>query len=327
MAKGDQRLRIFISIQLVWLAIVSLLGAWWGSVLIRQAQIIADLQVASGHLQEAARLQLAHTQRMVRWEAPVFFALIVGCAFAVFWIYWRDAQRTKSLSAFFAAFTHELRTPLASLRLQAETIADSLEKRLSPGDLPKRLIEDTVRLEDQVDRALELARLEGGGPVCTSPVPLRSWLDRFLQKGEIAPSSVQIEVDRGLVIQGDLRSLHIIFRNVFENSIRHASHASNDSIASQGSKGSPVCIHVSGESKDNWVHLKLRDNGPGFSGNSKKIFQLFERGEKSQGAGVGLYLVKILMERMGGSVEALSGPGFALLLKFREGGSDVGSEV
>lgn len=318
MAKGDQRLRIFISLQLVWLAIVSLLGAWWGSVLIKQAQMIADLQVATGHLQEAANLQLAHTQRMVRWEAPVFFALIVGCAFAVFWIYWRDAQRTKSLSAFFAAFTHELRTPLASLRLQAETIADSLEKRLSPGDLPKRLIEDTVRLEDQVDRALELARLEGGGPVTTSPVPLRSWLERFLQRGDGSATSVQIEVDKNLVIQGDLRSLHIIFRNLFENSVRHASSDSH---------GNPTFIRVSGESKENWVHLKLSDNGPGFSGNSKRIFQLFERGEKSQGAGVGLYLVKVLMERMGGSVEALSGPGFTLLLKFREGGNDVGSEV
>jgi signal transduction histidine kinase len=67
------------------------------------------------------------------------------------------------------------------------------------------------------------------------------------------------------------------------------------------------------------VELRFRDDGRGFPGDAAKLGRMFQRGGSSSGTGVGLYLVRVLMERMGGSVEfarAETG-GFEARLYFR----------
>ena len=96
--------------------------------------------------------------------------LLTGLSIALVWLYLRDQRRTNSLRAFFASVTHELRTPLTSIRLQAESLADA--GNASP--LVERLLEDTSRLEGQVEKTLELARIEGGGELDLQPLPIHA---------------------------------------------------------------------------------------------------------------------------------------------------------
>lgn len=308
----DRRLRIMLGAHCLWLAVVCLLGAWWGHLLLRQAEKIAKLEEQQGWARSLTETDWHRTQRMLFWESSTFFVLIFASTLFLFWFYWRDLKRSKGLQAFFASVTHELRTPLTSIRLQAESIADSLPDEGSQRELIQRLMEDSIRLESQVNRTLELARVEGGGPVYLQSLQIKPWLDRFLKswgadyRGKIEFHS-QVE---DVLIEADPTALQVIFKNIFENSIRH-------------SKQEKVLISIVSMLDQNGFSFLIRDNGLGYLGNKKTLGKIFQRGAASQGTGVGLYLVKVLMRRMGGWVgfsPHLAEPkGFEVVLWFREG--------
>jgi signal transduction histidine kinase len=299
-----------------WLAVVCLLGAWWGRLLMKQAARIVELEASQGMARDVAEGGWLRTQRMIFWESSTFFTLLFASSTLLLWIYWRDVKRARGLHAFFASVTHELRTPLTSIRLQAESIADNQSDEDPQNPLIQRLLEDTIRLEAQVERTLELARVEGGGPVYTQPLQVKPWLDRFLKlwthdyKGRVQFNSAEVD---DLVIEADPVALQVIFKNVLENSIRH-------------SKRTEVFVSIRGLSSANQVSLIIHDNGDGYSGNIQALGNIFQKGASSQGTGVGLYLVKTLMKRMGGrlrfSVPELcttTHNGFQISLDFREG--------
>ncbi len=253
---------------------------------------------------------------MLYWESGTFFTLLLVSSGLLFWLYWRDHLRARGIQAFFASVTHELRTPLTGIRLQAESIADYIEnQKLGGGDhlttLSQRLLEDSMRLESQVGRTLELARVEGGGPVFTQPLQIKPWLDRFVKtRSQDYKGKLEIESRaEDLWIEADPAAVHVIFKNLLENSVRH-------------SKQDKVQVTISAQVGERGVMLQLKDNGQGYRGDVKSLGKLFQKGPSSQGTGVGLYLVQVLMQRMGGGVRFAGnagGSGFEVHLCFKEG--------
>lgn len=304
--KLDLRLRVMVGAHLVWLMTVCLLGGWWGRLVLNQAAHIADLETALGWSESQTQFTWNKTQRMVHWEASFFFVLLLACAGLLVWLYWRDLKRSRGLQAFYVSLTHELRTPLTSIRLQAEAIAHALkDKKLKE---VSRLLEDTIRLEGQVERTLELSRIEGGGPVYVQSLQVKPFLDQFLKSWQSDHShKVQLtsSVD-DVWIQADSAALQIVVKNILENSVRHAKREKVSIALSSSHVGGRVCV-------------SFRDDGVGFQGNSSSLGQLFEKGPTSQGTGVGLYLVKALMKRMGGQAEFIVESGFGVNLWFLEG--------
>ena len=302
-------LKILLGAQGFWLAAVCALGAWWGTLVMKQASKISELEQAAGVAASAAHAQWLRTQHMLIWESLSYFALLIASTGVLFWIYWHDAKRTRSLQAFFASMTHELRTPLTSIRLQAESISDGLDESSDQRELVQRLLADTQRLELQVERVLELARVEGGGPIFTQSIRIRPWLERVTRDWR-AHQMKDVEVVlnvRDVQISADQVAMQVIFKNLLENSLRH-------------SQKEEVKIEISTELSPGGVSLSFRDNGRGFTGNPKDLGKLFEKGENSHGAGVGLYLVQVLMRRMGGFAKFGQAPtGFEVSL-FLSGG-------
>jgi signal transduction histidine kinase len=297
------RLRVMLAFHITWLALVCLLGGWWGRVMFRQSNRIADLSRAAGVSVGATDAEWARTQRMLYGESTVFFGLLLATTLLLFWLYWRDVKRARGLEAFFASVTHELKTPLTSIRLQAESISDGAGGPVVIG----RLLEDTIRLEAQVERTLELARVEGGGQVSSQPVSLKPWLDQFLREWRSAHAGVvevQAEQLEDFAIEADPRAMYVILRNLLENSARHA-------------RRTPVTVTISSKEADGGVNVIVQDNGPGFSGPTRDLGRIFIKGPGSQGAGVGLYLVKTLMARMGGHANFETLQGFRTSLWFR----------
>jgi signal transduction histidine kinase len=306
----DRRFKIMVGAHLIWLAIGCFLGAWWGKLLLTQAKRIAELEGMLGLSAGLTQDQWHRTQRMLFWESMTFFGLLLASMVFLFWLYWRDLKRAKGLHAFFASVTHELRTPLTSIRLQAESIAENLVGEPSQRNLLQRLLEDTIRLEAQVERTLELARVEGGGPVYTQPLQLKPWVDRFLKtwaSDYVGKVEFESHVD-DVLIEADPAAIQVIFKNLLENSVRHA-------------KKEKVFVSISTVLKDRKTGLVLQDNGCGYGGDGKSLGQLFQKGPSSQGTGVGLYLVKVLMKRMGGWAEFQFDSGFSVSLWFNEGSS------
>ena len=289
----------------IWLAIILVLGFWWATIVLRQSERIAELSLAAGVPQAEALEELAGIQRMLQWESSTFLVLLLTLSVALFWYYRRDMQRARGTQAFFAALTHELRTPLTSVRLQSEAIAAGEPTQ----ELIDRLLADTHRLESQIDKTLELARIEGGGALAEQAIRLESWLERVLRgivasEGESAILDVSMQADLPPV-RGDTAALQLIMRNLVENAVRHGDR-------------DPLRIDVAVRRAGSGVEVYFRDHGSGYDGDPGRLGRLFQRGGASRGTGVGLYLVRVLMERMGGTVEfsAAPGGGFAATLRF-----------
>jgi signal transduction histidine kinase len=305
LATTQRNVRWLAGVAILWVLLLIALMAWWGWVVREQSQRIVELERIAGLDTSVADAQWQVTQRMLAWEGGTLLVLLAGLSIALVWLYLRDQRRTNALRAFFASVTHELRTPLTSIRLQAESLADS--GNTSP--LVERLLEDTSRLEGQVEKTLELARLEGGGELDLQPLPIQAWLQRQVQS-KAAARAVQIELSTpnpdGALVLADRSALEIIFRNLIENTARH-------------SDSTPARARIAARENGAEVVVSFTDAGRGFAGEAQRLGSLFFRGQRSQGAGVGLYLIRMLMQRMGGRAEFDSRPGagFETRLHFR----------
>jgi signal transduction histidine kinase len=288
----------------LWMGLQLALVGWWTTVISRQARRIAALEALRG-AEGPAAMQWSRTRLMLAGESTTFLALLLAVSLLLAWLYWREQQRTRSIQAFFAGVTHELRTPLTSIRLQAEAIAEGEQG----AQLTRRLLEDSYRLESQIDKTLELARIEGGGPLSEQAIPLQSWLAHALPDLAAAYGSrldLRAHVDGGVSpIQADAGALQMILRNLIENSVRH-------------SRTDPVKVRLTAAQRGDRVILEYHDNGRGVPPGTGRLGRLFGRGQGSTGAGVGLYLVRRLMQRMGGTVQFTSaaGEGFRAELTF-----------
>ncbi|HEY6451193.1 MAG TPA: HAMP domain-containing sensor histidine kinase [Steroidobacteraceae bacterium] len=280
----------------LWLSLQLVLVVWWATVIERQARQIAALEALQGGGAGQAAAHWARTRLMLVGESSTSLALLLAVTLLLAWLYWREHRRARSMQAFFASVTHELRTPLTSIRLQAEAIAEGER----PAELVRRLLEDSHRLESQVDKTLELARIEGGGPLSEQSIPLQAWLARVLEdlaRAHGAALDLLAHVDAALPpIQADAGGLQMILRNLVENSVRHA-------------RTDPVSVRLTASVRGAEVVLEYQDNGRGVPAGTGRLGRLFGRGPSSTGAGVGLYLVRRLMQRMGGRARFDTAPG------------------
>ena len=290
-----RRTRAVAAVAVLWVVLQLALVIWWAIVIGRQARRLAQLEALQGVAGGIASEQWSRTRLMLVGESGSFFALLLAISLLLAWLYWREHKRARAMQAFFASVTHELRTPLTSIRLQAEAIAEGEHS----ADLARRLLEDSHRLESQIDQTLELARIEGGGPLSEQAVPLQNWVPRALE-GILAAYgervSLDLQIDATLPpVQADAGALQMILRNLIDNSVRH-------------SRRDPVKVRIRAHARGERVALDYEDDGVGIEHSTARLGHLFARGPRSSGAGVGLYLVRRLMQRMGGTIHFPSAP-------------------
>jgi signal transduction histidine kinase len=280
----------------LWLLLQLVLVVWWATVIERQARRLATLEAFGGAAQDLAAAQWTRTRLMLIGESSTFLALLLVVTLLLAWLYWREQLRARSMQAFFASVTHELRTPLTSIRLQAEAIAEGDQR----AELARRLLEDSHRLESQIEKTLELARIEGGGSLAEQGIPLYPWLSHSI-RDIAAAHGERLDLRAHLTaelppVRADAAALQLIVRNLVENSVRH-------------SRVSPVSVRLTASRHGGLVVLEYQDNGQGVAPGTGRLGRLFGRGAASPGAGVGLYLVRRLMQRMHGRARFNTNPG------------------
>ncbi|MBS1958054.1 MAG: HAMP domain-containing histidine kinase [Bdellovibrionales bacterium] len=293
LSKPDRRVKLIVSIQVIWMATLVVLILWWGTLLRQQSDEIANLQAQLGVPEPTISARLERTERMIAGESGTFVLLILVINSVLVYLFVRDSRRARSIQAFFASITHELRTPLTSIKLQAEALQD-IEDDPKHQPFIKRLLEDVERLEGQVQRSLELARIEGGGKLTIEPIQLRNFIQtKILSSYQGGESRVSFDVSLAdAFVNADPTALTIIFRNVIDNAIKYSSEL-------------PARIKVQGvipsQQSTSYLVYVIHTNSA-FEGDTELLGQLFERGRNSQGAGVGLYLIRTLVHKMGGKV-------------------------
>lgn len=288
----ERRVQLLVVFEILRAVLVLGIVGWWGWLLIDKTEQIANLQ---GSVDAYA------VKRMIFWESVTLFLLVLLSTVFSLWYYLRDIRRTRELKSFFAAMAHELRTPLTSIRLQAESLATKIKSPIT-----SRLIADTTRLEAQVERGLELARVESGKALHLTDVDLKeSWRRALALFTTSEQKRLKMTIGKFAIVRAEEQCVQVILRNLIENTLRHA-----------GSKIVNIFIHA--EAENEYIRFTFRDDGSGFKGDTKKLGQLFYKGALSKGTGLGLYLIKMLMKAQGGSARFHANDGFAVTMLFRK---------
>jgi signal transduction histidine kinase len=191
---------------------------------------------------------------------------------------------------------HELRTPLAALRAQAQV---ALRARVgAERDAALReLIGGVDRAVRGVDSVLTLARfdaerLDPGTLPAVALAPLvRMVVAEFASSAQARGIALELDVPP-LQLRGDADALAILLRNLVDNALRHASRT----------------VRVEARAAEASVHIAVRDDGPGMSdAQRRRAFDRFYRGAEGGGTGLGLALVKRIAELHGGSASLGAG--------------------
>src|SRR5213080_1764191 len=145
MSAERKRSRLVIALVAVWVVFTVTLAGWWLVFGLRQLDLIKRLTVAGAP-------DLHRYYQMLMWEGGILIASLIGGGLALFYYARREQKRHAQVEEFFAAFTHDAKTSLASLRLQAESLKEDLGSKPSP--LLDRLLQDTLRLQIQLENSL-----------------------------------------------------------------------------------------------------------------------------------------------------------------------------
>ena len=191
---------------------------------------------------------------------------------------------------FIASAAHELRTPIAILRVKVDAADDPAMRRLGS---------DVERLANLAEQMLDLQRLDAARH--DDEVDLAALARRVA--GELAPlliaaeRTIEVVIEHAQAIQGDAGALERVLTNLVQNAIEHG--------------GRHVIVRVQGAA------FEVEDDGPGIPPEEReRVFEPFHRlRPRSAGSGLGLHLVQQVVERHGGRVALLGAPGGGTLAR------------
>ncbi|HVS17752.1 MAG TPA: HAMP domain-containing sensor histidine kinase, partial [Planctomycetota bacterium] len=221
----------------------------------------------------------------------------------------RQAQRTEN---FVASVTHELRTPLASIKLHGEMLLDGWASDPDKQrEYYRRIVRETERLSTMVERVLEKARLSAGA-ARPHPGDLNRLIDALAEQlvdaGEAQPPDLVFDLAPDLSqVMLTPEAVTSILVNLVENARKYAPF----DPAREGSEPIRVVTRATPEG----VRLAVLDRGPGIPAAERgRVFDAFYRlGNKatrtSRGTGLGLHLVRLQAESIGARVRVEGRPG------------------
>ena len=215
----------------------------------------------------------------------------------------RDLTRTRQMEGvrrdFVANVSHELKTPLTSMRGFAEALADSGVDPETTRDFAGRILANTDRMQHLVDDLLDLARIESGAwrpeieELRVRPLIDDAWAS--LQSGaERRGIRLEPDLPEDLKVRADREALFQVLSNLLDNAVRYAPDASP--------------IRLTARPDDSGVRFEVADEGPGIpSAQLERVFERFyrvdaARSREAGGTGLGLSIVKHLVAAHGGEV-------------------------
>ena len=248
------------------------------------------------------------------WEGGFFLLVLIGGMIVLTRAIRQDAQLRRRQQTFLAAVSHEFKSPLASMRLSAETLA----LRSADADcrrLGQRLLNDGERLLNMVDNLLDTTRIEDGElELRPQAMPLATVVgaacERITDDARAHDVAIHTNVDDAIRLLGDRGAFETVLRNLLDNALKAC-------IAGNGRR-----IAVDAERIGENVAIKVADDGIGFPADAAQaIFGKFYRAPQSRmpGTGLGLYIVRRLAALSGASITAASegvGKGAAFTIRW-----------
>lgn len=270
------RFRLKLALGIFWLLFTVSFAGWWFVLEMRNVERLIRVDGANQSLYQ-------RQQRMIFWEGLSWEVLLVAGGATLIFLLFRERRRTMQVKEFFASFSHDVKTSLASLRLQAEALDEDMAGSNSP--LVSRLIADTVRLQLQLENSLYYAAQDS--------------LSLYLQDVDFARMveslqhqwpSIQLRLNgESSKLRVDERALRSVINNLIQNALVHG-------------RAKTLTFEVSNN------EISFSDDGTGFKGETAHLGEIFHRPTPNSGSGLGLYIAKTLLKKMNGELKLTPSP-------------------
>ncbi len=284
---------------------------WWAYLILKQTYEIQDLRASFEDLSIGTRKIW-----MVLGEGTIFFVLIILAFKQILKSLEKEKKLAQQQTNFLLSVTHELKTPLASNKL----ILQTLEKDNIPNEKKAKLIQTSIQQTDRLSKLVEnilMASQIEGGTYSTNQenIPIKSFISEIsqhlfsiYQRKHI----LVIDISDDLVIKSDKIALYSVFYNLLENAMKYAPENTE--------------IRVNARQEKKSISFIISDLGKGINKKEKAmIFNKFyrigdENTRNAKGTGLGLYIVKRLVESLNGEIRVEdnipNGTQFIITLKY-----------
>jgi signal transduction histidine kinase len=264
----------------------------------------ADMFQIAPEVQDRIESESRKGLKMFVFEGSFFMLIVLSGAYMIY----RTLQRSEDLKArqinFTRSVTHEFRTPLTSLRLYLETLDSGKLDTGQSQQLYRKMLDDCDRLDSMVDNVLETShfgreKYELKLTEADLSRDLREYLDGLAPYIERQHGSLKIEIEENIRIRSDYHALGRAVRAVIDNALKYTPRDHRE-------------IKVDLSQAGKYAVLTIADQGVGIPHEEQdKIFERFYRITDNsrravKGTGLGLYLVRHIIEALGGKIEVKS---------------------
>ena len=253
-----------------------------------------------------------------------------------------DLRRLEEVRRDFVAnASHELKTPLTSIRGYTETLLSGGLPESEEQQFLSTIARNTERLQRIVDDLLDLSRLEAGRwqpelvPVDVLKAAESCWLS-FTDRAADRSIAFSAESETDAKARADRRAMEQIFSNLYDNALRHTPEGGRVRVTirqrtgrptngavphSNGGRHGPGAQPRADDGGTQWVVTEVADSGTGIPRDAlPRIFERFYRVDPARsraegGTGLGLSIVRHMVESMGGGVDARSELGKGTILR------------
>lgn len=249
-----------------------------------------------------AREVASNTLALVAGVVSLLTIITVLVMFSVFLV--QQILEVRRQDSFIDSVTHELKSPLASLKLCLETLPRKELTETQREELRQMMLDDVERLAVFIDDVLETSRVPAWNrsysldEVALAPL-LQRCVEAVLHRHRLSAESIKVEVPGSLTLRTSAIALETIVKNLLDNAVKYSSE--------------PREIWVRASLQDNrYIEISVKDNGIGLEPkHAKIIFERFYRVQseevrKRRGTGLGLFVGASLAKSLGGRLSAQS---------------------
>ncbi|MBP6455451.1 MAG: GHKL domain-containing protein [Chitinophagaceae bacterium] len=295
-------MKFTIAYTLLFLYVIAAI-LFWGYSLQKQSNIIYNLEKEKIALLQKTDADISIITKEIEnkkirrhkqylGEGATFLIIILITAFFVYRAFYKQLKLTKLQRNFMSSITHELKSPLAGIMLNLQT----LQKRKLEEEIQKKLLSNSMkeahRLSDLCNNIMLATQMEENSfNFIKGQTNLIQTIDKVLNDFEVSHGERKINTDihfDELIIKGDNTLWELVLSNLLENAHKYSDIKNDISI---------LLIQ-----KNSKRILQIIDEGEGIADNEKEeIFKKFyrignENTRKSKGTGIGLYLVKKIVQ-------------------------------
>jgi two-component system, OmpR family, sensor histidine kinase SenX3 len=234
----------------------------------------------------------------------IFFAIIITGLVLNTTFLLREIKRNEQQDAFLNSVTHELKTPIASIRLYLETLKTRDVNEEKRQEFYNIMLKDSDRLLNTVEQVLHASRSRDEKKLTNATnlgltKLLQDSIEQIRSRYNFDENIISLTKSNDFNIIGDANELQTVFTNLLDNAVKYSD------------KDVKIVVSLK-DFDEKFAEMRIKDNGVGIAKSQlKRIFNRFYRipslsTQKAKGTGLGLFIVKSIVKKHGGKISVES---------------------